>query len=223
MSVMLTSSAAGAVAARAPAASSSRQQRRPLILAQRPRAAVAKAQGVSGNGGVMKSSSPRASSAVGMSTAAGLRNRWCAAPTPSTPRSVVVAADAAAAAAPASEGGETGESAAIVNTIKAIFGAGGFALPWAFAQGGTVLVSLCLAFSCVFALESLKMLVKAQEVLVEGGGRGGGSIILRVSLPFLMHSPPFRVGCKNQPGKAGAPFTGVVLCEYGCCVVAVVC
>ena len=84
-------------------------------------------------------------------------------------RSLVVAADSAAAAAPASSsGGDTGESAAIVNTIKAIFGAGGFALPWAFAQGGTVLVSLCLAFSCVFALESLKMLVKAQEVLVDG-------------------------------------------------------
>ena len=96
-----------------------------------------------------------------------LRRRWSS--SASNARSLVVAADSAAASAPASsEGGETGESAAIVNVIKAIFGAGGFALPWAFAQGGTMLVSLCLAFSCVFALESLKMLVKAQEVLVEG-------------------------------------------------------
>ena len=36
------------------------------------------------------------------------------------------------------------------------------------AQGGTVLVSCCLAASCVLGLEALKMLVKAQETLVEG-------------------------------------------------------
>ena len=61
-----------------------------------------------------------------------------------------------------------GESAAIVNTIKAIFGAGGFALPWAFAQGGLMLVGACLAASLGFALESLRMIVKAQETLVKG-------------------------------------------------------
>jgi proton-coupled amino acid transporter len=69
--------------------------------------------------------------------------------------------------ASASGSSDTGETTAIVNTVKAIFGAGGFSLPWAYAQGGTVLVTACLACSCVFGLASLKMLVKAQETLVE--------------------------------------------------------
>jgi proton-coupled amino acid transporter len=62
---------------------------------------------------------------------------------------------------------DSGETAAIVNTTKAIFGAGGFALPLAFAQGGLVLVGSCMVASLVFALESLRMIVKAQDVLVE--------------------------------------------------------
>lgn len=76
-----------------------------------------------------------------------------------------VITSAASAATPAPT--ETGETAAVVNTVKAIFGAGGFSLPWAFAQGGVGLVSVCLLASYVFALEALKMLVKAQDVLVE--------------------------------------------------------
>lgn len=64
---------------------------------------------------------------------------------------------------------ETGENAAIVNTVKAIFGAGGFALPWAFAQGGLLLVGTCMVASLAFALESLRMLIKSQDVLVASG------------------------------------------------------
>ena len=64
---------------------------------------------------------------------------------------------------------ETGETAAVVNTVKAIFGAGGFSLPWAFAQGGVALVSACLLASYVFALEALKMLVRAQDTLIDNG------------------------------------------------------
>jgi proton-coupled amino acid transporter len=60
----------------------------------------------------------------------------------------------------------SGENAAVVNTIKAIFGAGGFALPWAFAQGGTVLVTACLLSSLVLSMETLRMLVAAQDVVV---------------------------------------------------------
>jgi proton-coupled amino acid transporter len=82
----------------------------------------------------------------------------------SRPQRRCVITHAASAATPAPV--ETGETAAVVNTIKAIFGAGGFSLPWAFAQGGVGLVTGCLLASYVFALEALKMLVKAQEVLV---------------------------------------------------------
>jgi proton-coupled amino acid transporter len=60
----------------------------------------------------------------------------------------------------------SGENAAVINTIKAIFGAGGFALPWAFAQGGSVLVTACLLSSLVLSLETLRMLVAAQDVVV---------------------------------------------------------
>ena len=72
----------------------------------------------------------------------------------------------AGASAAASDGGERD---AIVNTVKAIFGAGGFALPWAFAKGGIALVGSCLALSLVFALESLRMLIKSQDALVASG------------------------------------------------------
>jgi proton-coupled amino acid transporter len=77
--------------------------------------------------------------------------------------SVVARAASASTPAPA----ETGETAAVVNTVKAIFGAGGFSLPWAFAQGGIALVSACLLASYVFALEALKMLVRAQDTLID--------------------------------------------------------
>ena len=76
---------------------------------------------------------------------------------------MVVRAASASTPAPA----ETGETAAVVNTVKAIFGAGGFSLPWAFAQGGIALVSACLLASYVFALEALKMLVRAQDTLID--------------------------------------------------------
>ena len=77
---------------------------------------------------------------------------------------------AASSATPAAaSGGDTGETAAIINVIKAIFGAGGFALPWAFAQGGTVLVTACLVSSYWFALKALEMLVKSQETLINAG------------------------------------------------------
>jgi proton-coupled amino acid transporter len=42
-------------------------------------------------------------------------------------------------------------------------------LPWAFAQGGTVLVTACLVSSYWFALKALEMLVKSQETLINAG------------------------------------------------------
>jgi len=71
--------------------------------------------------------------------------------------------------ASASGADASGENAAIVNTVKAIFGAGGFALPWAFARGGIALVGTCMAASLVFALEALRMLIKSQDALVAAG------------------------------------------------------
>jgi len=84
------------------------------------------------------------------------------------PRGERVAMSAASSAAPAGAG-DTGETAAIVNVVKAIFGAGGFALPWAFAQGGTVLVTACLLSSYWFAIKALEMLVQSQETLIAAG------------------------------------------------------
>lgn len=78
--------------------------------------------------------------------------------------------------AAASDAAETGEKAAIVNVVKAIFGAGGFAIPWAFAQGGLVLVGSTLLASLVFALEALRMLIKSQDVLVEAGDAEAGEV-----------------------------------------------
>ena len=81
--------------------------------------------------------------------------------------------------ASASGADASGENAAIVNTVKAIFGAGGFALPWAFARGGIALVGTCMAASLVFALEALRMLIKSQDALVargRGDGERGGDV-----------------------------------------------
>lgn len=78
--------------------------------------------------------------------------------------------------AAASDAAETGENAAIVNVVKAIFGAGGFAIPWAFAQGGLVLVGSTMVASLVFALEALRMLIKSQDVLVEAGDAEAGEV-----------------------------------------------
>ena len=60
--------------------------------------------------------------------------------------------------------------------VKAIFGAGGFAIPWAFAQGGLVLVGSTMLASLVFALEALRMLIKSQDVLVEAGDAEAGEV-----------------------------------------------
>ena len=42
-------------------------------------------------------------------------------------------------------------------------------MPWAFAQGGTVLVTACLLSSYWFAIKALEMLVQSQETLIAAG------------------------------------------------------
>jgi solute carrier family 36 (proton-coupled amino acid transporter) len=109
---------------------------------------------------------------------------------------VVASASSAAAPAPAT-GGDGGEAAAVINTVKAIFGAGGFALPWAFANGGTALVTACLAFSYVFALTALKMLVKAQDVLVASGQSSRAAVATYAGLTKEAVGPVGDVVCKG--------------------------
>ena len=69
--------------------------------------------------------------------------------------------------------------------VKAIFGAGGFAIPWAFAQGGLVLVGSTMLASLVFALEALRMLIKSQDVLVEAGDAEAGEVATYAGLTEL--------------------------------------
>ena len=96
----------------------------------------------------------------------GRREGGVEATRPTTKTRDVRASSSSASSSASSSSEDTGETAAIINTVKAIFGAGGFALPWAFAQGGLALVGSCMVASLAFALESLRMIVKAQDVLV---------------------------------------------------------
>ena len=59
----------------------------------------------------------------------------------------------------------SGENAAVVNTIKNPSGAGGSHLPWATARWDA-LVTACLLSSLVLSMETLRMLVAAQDVVV---------------------------------------------------------
>mmetsp|Transcript_14458 Transcript_14458/g.47473 ORF Transcript_14458/g.47473 Transcript_14458/m.47473 type:complete len:380 (-) Transcript_14458:2111-3250(-) len=58
---------------------------------------------------------------------------------------------------------------ATVNTVKAILGAGGFALPWAFAQGGIILTPTCLLISLVLSLYSMWLMIRAKTHMLEKG------------------------------------------------------
>ncbi|EEH52637.1 amino Acid/Auxin permease family [Micromonas pusilla CCMP1545] len=115
---------------------------------------------------------------------------------PTRTRTRVVASASSAAAPTPATGGDGGEAAAVINTVKAIFGAGGFALPWAFANGGTALVTACLAFSYVFALTALKMLVKAQDVLVASGQSSRAAVATYAGLTKEAVGPVGDVVCK---------------------------
>lgn len=53
-----------------------------------------------------------------------------------------------------------------VSVAKAVLGAGSFALPWAFAQGGWLLASCVNATACVAAALSLQMLCTARSILL---------------------------------------------------------
>ena len=55
---------------------------------------------------------------------------------------------------------------AIINVVKAIMGAGAFALPWAFTQGGLILTPIALVVSCILSLYSLSMLCRATDLAV---------------------------------------------------------
>ena len=56
-----------------------------------------------------------------------------------------------------------GESAVVASVMKAVMGAGCFALPWAFANGGLALTTFSLAAMCVVCLTTLGYLFKARD------------------------------------------------------------
>jgi len=62
--------------------------------------------------------------------------------------------------------GGLSELEAGVSVSKAVLGAGSFALPWAFAQGGWLLTSLLNLGACTAAIASLQMVCNAREMLV---------------------------------------------------------
>jgi len=59
------------------------------------------------------------------------------------------------------------ETETVINVVKAIMGAGGFALPWAFAQGGLALTSGLLAASTVISLYTLSVMLRAKKLAFE--------------------------------------------------------
>ena len=76
---------------------------------------------------------------------------------------------------------------------------------WAYARGGTVLVTACLACSLVFGLESLRMLVKAQETLVEGKSCPARRTCRRTRASRARRSAPPATRCAGaQPSRASA-------------------
>jgi len=59
------------------------------------------------------------------------------------------------------------DAEATVNVVKAVMGAGGFALPWAFAQGGTLLTSCLLIVACIGSLYTLEVMIRAKNLSFE--------------------------------------------------------
>ena len=79
------------------------------------------------------------------------------------------AADGAAfppSSEPADSGSKITDSAAVASCAKAVMGAGCFALPWAFANGGLALTTASLLFMCIICLKTLQFMIKARDAAV---------------------------------------------------------
>lgn len=75
--------------------------------------------------------------------------------------------DTTCSAATATNPGGISETAAMANVIKSIMGAGGFALPWAFAQTGTVFTTVYMILAAVQCLYCLRCMQRARDIVVE--------------------------------------------------------
>jgi proton-coupled amino acid transporter len=79
------------------------------------------------------------------------------------------AADAAAfppSSEPADSGSKLTDGAAVASCAKAVMGAGCFALPWAFANGGLLLTTVSLLFMCTICLKTVHFMFKARDAAV---------------------------------------------------------
>mmetsp|Transcript_36817 Transcript_36817/g.79693 ORF Transcript_36817/g.79693 Transcript_36817/m.79693 type:complete len:472 (-) Transcript_36817:103-1518(-) len=63
--------------------------------------------------------------------------------------------------------GKIGETAAVASVMKAVMGAGCFALPWAFANGGLALTTFSLAVMCLVCLKTLGYMFKARDAALD--------------------------------------------------------
>ena len=65
---------------------------------------------------------------------------------------------------PAEGSGKISNADATASVMKAIFGAGCFALPWAFANGGVALTTASMLFTCLLSLKTLTWLFRARNI-----------------------------------------------------------
>ena len=65
---------------------------------------------------------------------------------------------------PAEGSGKISNGDATASVMKAIFGAGCFALPWAFANGGVALTTASMLFTCLLSLKTLTWLFRARNI-----------------------------------------------------------
>merc|ERR1719159_1906036 len=70
------------------------------------------------------------------------------------------------------EGGGLGKLAVSMNVAKAIMGAGGFAIPWAFAKGGLALTPAIMASAMAVSLFTLQAMLQAKNEAVTRGWGG---------------------------------------------------
>ena len=62
----------------------------------------------------------------------------------------------------------------VINTVKAIMGAGCFALPWAFTRGGLGFTSACMVGAGALSLYTLKAMLRAKYAAAEAGAGEAG-------------------------------------------------
>jgi len=99
------------------------------------------------------------------------------------------------------------EAAAVANVVKSILGAGCFALPWAFANTGTVFTTVYMALAAVLCVYCIALMQRARKVAVAAN-------------PELLPMTSSYAGLATATlGVAGGRFTEatVLVCIFGIC------